>query len=106
MRDRRHNLLHPMQPIGMDSRGVARFKANAVVEWMLETAMEAKLFDLNTIGRRGFDIDELEHLMQLIGYSASGYSSLGFVTEESAREADLAAAAVIKEFNDEGESDR
>ena len=78
----------PMQPIERDSDGVVRFRANAIVRWLLD----AGPFDMNQIGLLpGISQEDREQFYQLIGYSVSGYGELGLVSEESIAEAESAS---------------
>lgn len=71
-----NDLPHPMQPVGLDHGGTIRFKKNEIVDFLLT----CWAFDLNKLawmqatGR--FSEEDYTHLMQLIGYSVSGYSDL------------------------------
>jgi hypothetical protein len=91
-KDDRDALSHPMQPVGFDPHGVARFKPNAIVEFLLEHGG----FDMNDLGVRGFSAEDQMQFAQLIGYSASGYCSLSYVSEESKDAADAAAEQLLK----------
>jgi hypothetical protein len=82
---------HPNQPIGFDDSGkVIRFKRNYIVEWL---ATERS--DLNAIfrvhhGKPGFE-EDYNQLMQLIGYSVSGYGDLSTSPDATVQAADLLA---------------
>jgi hypothetical protein len=66
---------HPAQPIVFDEHGVARFMANPIVRWLLDTGP----IDLNAIAmRRDFTLDDRRQFAQLIGYSVSGYGDLSY----------------------------
>ena len=88
----------PMQPVYLDKEpgcaSLARFRSNEVIEWMLEEGRDGRHFDLNRIGARfaaeRHSRDRMQ-LVQLIGYSISGYSELSFVSNESAARANEAA---------------
>jgi hypothetical protein len=81
----RNNLRHPMQPIVVDDRGRAWFKANRIVRWMLDEATAGRTFDLNVIARestrQGFTAEDHMQLAQLIGYSISGFGELSYVDD-------------------------
>lgn len=69
---------HPMQPIVVADDKVVRFLENRIVRWMLnELGHHGR--DFNYIAA-AFDRDEYnddyQQLMQLIGYSVSGYGDL------------------------------
>jgi len=74
----------PMQPIMMDDRGVARFRENKYVRFLLDMGP----FDLNKLSRLDFPDEDYEQLMQLIGYSVSGYGDLSTVSRSSVERAD------------------
>lgn len=86
------DLKHPMQPIGLDERGVARFKKNAIVRLLLETSS----LDLNNLGLMeitgSFPKGDYTQLMQLIGYSVSGFGELDTSPEEDVEIADRIVA--------------
>lgn len=77
---------HPMQPIVVDDDGVARFKANAIVCFLLDQGG----FDMNDLARRFFSDEDREQFAQLIGYSVSGFGDLSYASRESIIEADAA----------------
>lgn len=64
---------HPIQPPVVDKNSTARFKENPIINWMLEKGRLGEKFDLNIIAREHFDIEHHDQLLQLIGYSLSGY---------------------------------
>lgn len=71
---------HPIQPIEKDKNGVARFKKNAIVEFLLDNGP----FDLNDIAVKDFSKEDSQQFAQLIGYSLGGYSELrGYVDDEA-----------------------
>lgn len=86
---------HPMQPILFDEHGVARFKRNAIVEFLLENT------DLNTLSsltRNGkFPVEDYDQLMQLIGYSVSGYGDLNWSSVDTVKTADQEVDRMIFE---------
>lgn len=75
---------HPLQPIERDAKGVIRFRPNKIVQHLLDHGG----IDLNRLAVLGFDREEHEHFAQLIGYSVSGFGSLSYVSEGTARAAD------------------
>ena len=85
--------MHPIQPVALGAGGVLRFKANPIVQHLLDTHPKC---DLNELARRGFDAEDHQQLAQLIGYSVSGYLDLHYVTPEAHAAAVLAAAAIGK----------
>jgi hypothetical protein len=82
---------HPMQPIGLDDDGVVRFKPNAIVRWLLDTHK----CGLSDIVRMPWAPEDYTHLMQLIGYSVSGYGDLPTSPAEVVALADAEAEAVF-----------
>lgn len=81
----------PMQPIYKDENGRARFRSNKIVDWMLEQGREGKKFDLNTIAAQDFPQADYVQLMQLIGYSVSGFHELSGVPDTACAEASAEA---------------
>lgn len=69
---------HPIQPLEIDGQGVVRFKANAIVQWLLDEGP----FDLNDIARKGFAREDHEQFAQLIGYSHGGAGDLAYMSDE------------------------
>lgn len=69
-------------PTFIDAHGVQRFKANAVVRWMIDEARTAGAGDLNKLGsayRSGaFDQRTYAEFYMLLGYSLSGFAELSF----------------------------
>ena len=82
------DLRQPMQPIGKDSHGRLRFKANAIVDYLLEKGG----VDLNHLATVEFPQEDREQFAQLIGYSLSGFSELGYVRDETYNAAEQKAA--------------
>ena len=89
------SLKHPMQPIGFDGGGnegqpygIVRFKENKIVRFLLD----AGPFDLNQISCMEFNREDYTQLMQLIGYSTSGYGELSTSPKKMVRKADAKAA--------------
>lgn len=71
---------NPIQPLTKDAQGVLRFKANAIVQHLLDTHPTC---DLNRLACMNFSADDRQQFAQLIGYSLSGYGELGYVTDEA-----------------------
>lgn len=69
---------HPIQPIIEDGHGVLRFKANAIVEYLLDHGG----IDMNQIAIMDFSREDREQFAQLIGYSWSGACDLGYMSDE------------------------
>lgn len=80
----------PMQPIEVAADGVVRFRANAVVKWLVDTGR----IDLNEIGRQGFPLEDTMQFDQLTGYSVSGFGDTG-ADPAVVAEADRIAAFVV-----------
>lgn len=74
---------HPIQPLVKDEHGVIRFKANAIVRFMLDAGRQGTRFDLNTLAIMDFSKEDREQLAQLIGYSLSGFGDLSYVSDEA-----------------------
>lgn len=92
-------LKHPIQPIGWDENGVIRFKRNAIVDYLLEECLMLGGTDLNQIhidvqtGR--FSVEDQIQLMQLIGYSVSGFGDLSYAPADMVEMADNEAEKII-----------
>lgn len=69
---------HPIQPLELDSRGVLRFKANAIVCHLLDHGG----IDMNKLACMDFTREDREQFAQLIGYSHSGAADLSYVSDE------------------------
>lgn len=82
---------HPMQPVVWDSHGVIRFKANAIVQYLLD----AGPFDMNHLAVMPFSDADREQFAQLIGYSVSGIGDLHYVRRSFIRRADRRAARLL-----------
>lgn len=78
-----------MQPIEYATDGVIRFEKNNIVRFLLDWASERKM-TLNEISTIDFPQEDYEQLMQLIGYSTSGYGDLAYSGSVSEQSADIA----------------
>lgn len=88
------SLEHPMQPIGWDGN-VIRFKRNKIVQMLLDTG-KFELNGISLMNARGmFGKGDYTQLMQLIGYSVSGYGELSTSPEEVVARADKIAAELV-----------
>lgn len=58
----------PMQPVELSKGGVARFKTNSIVEYLLDEGG----IDMNALARIDFPREDRDQFLQLIGYSVSG----------------------------------
>jgi hypothetical protein len=56
---------NPIQPLVKDTHGKIRFKANKVVEFLLDNGG----IDMNMLSREDFTDNDEEQFAQLIGYS-------------------------------------
>lgn len=74
---------HPMQPVILENQGVARFKRNTLVEYLLDNGG----LDMNDLAMVDAPQEDREQFAQLIGYSVSGFSELSYVRAESANAA-------------------
>lgn len=90
----------PMQPIAIDPFGVVRFRSNNVVVFLLDECMEGRKTDMNRLSvmfqNGGFQPDDWEQFLQLIGYSVSGFGDLGTVRPETVEAADKIAAELLE----------
>lgn len=91
---------HPRQPLIVDDTGVVRFKQNRIVYALLNRCRDAG-FGLNEIVREGFDADDYDQFMQLIGYSVSGYGELSSSPKDAVRRADKKAAVLLETMRKE-----
>lgn len=73
-RDCEETMKHPMQPIDVDERGVARFRSNKIVEWLFDSGR----LDLNAISTMSFDDADRMQIAQLLGYSVAGFGDLPY----------------------------
>jgi hypothetical protein len=70
-------LKHPDQPTYIDNRGTRRFKANAIIEHLLDV----RAIDLNALALMNFSNEDRAQLAQLIGYSVQGWYDLNYVSK-------------------------
>lgn len=69
---------HPMQPIiRHDDSGTIRFKANAIVRFLLDNGG----IDLNALHQSLFTQEDRVQFAQLIGYSLEGFHELDYVPD-------------------------
>ena len=71
--------VHPIQPLYTDEKGTPRFKANAIVRFLLA----AGPIDMNRLAIMDFSDEDRQQFAQLIGYSLSGYSELSYVSDDA-----------------------
>ena len=87
---------HPLQPLYIDSEGVVRFRGNKIVSLLLDTS-KFDLNDLSVMLQNGVvSKEDFTQLMQLIGYSVSGYGDLSTSPKELVEEADRQAEELLK----------
>lgn len=68
---------HPLQKIYQDERGIVRFRANAIIRWLLDTGR----IDLNEIARYAQESPEIteedeSQFNQLLGFSIGAFFDL------------------------------
>ena len=78
----------PIQPIED-----YRFVPNRIVQHLLDNGP----FDMNSIAMMDFTNEEREQFAQLIGYSISGFGSLGYVSDETYNAAEAIAEKGLSE---------
>lgn len=69
----------PIQPLYTDEHGTTRFKANAIVRYILDNGG----VNMNRLAVIDFSREDREQFAQLIGYSLSGFGSLSYATDET-----------------------
>jgi hypothetical protein len=85
---------HPLQPIIFDKHGVARFKKNKIVDFLLDWASQRGM-DLNALAIMNFDKNERWQFAQLIGYSVSGIGDLSYHDRKDLETADLIVEQMV-----------
>ncbi len=83
------------QPLVTDGQGVLRFQKNALVDALYEHGVKTGL-GLNELHRMDFSDEDRQQFAQLIGYSLSGYGTLGYVSDEAYAAAERAAMTAQK----------
>lgn len=83
---------HPMQGVYLDEQGTARFRRNAIVEFLLD----AGPYDMNKLAMMPFDREDREQFAQLIGYSVGGAADLSYMSKELIAEADAKVSALCQ----------
>lgn len=90
---------HPDQPLIQDSSGTIRFKENKIVHRLLDMCKQNG-YGLNEISSdvQCGDLENSDYvqLMQLIGYSVSGYGSLSCVSGTDCERADNQAEKYLE----------
>lgn len=82
---------HPRQPLVTDEHGVIRFQSNGIIEWLFTHGH----LSLNEIAFLPFDDADRRQLAQMLGYSASGYGDLSYVSADEAAEVDGMAETIL-----------
>lgn len=75
---------HPMQEIIFDDRGVARFRENEIVSFLLEHGNH----DMNRIASLRVSQADRMQFAQLIGYSVGGFGDLSYADQKVVQKAD------------------
>ena len=83
---------NPMQPVVIAKDGLIRFKANEIVQYLLDNGR----IDLNQIAMLDVTDGDREQFAQLIGYSVSGYGELSYVSDKSYNKANKQAEKLRK----------
>ncbi len=73
---------HPIQPVVLDDKGVARFKANKLVRYLLDLCTAKGVADMNTLALLEYPREDYEQFAQLIGYSVCGFGELSYASDE------------------------
>ena len=81
-----------MQPVELDDGGVARFKGNAIVRFLLD----AGPFDMNQLARMPWSDEDREQLAQLIGYSVCGFGELDYASDRVYDAAQAVAEELVR----------
>lgn len=84
-------MTQPHQPIEIDANGTARFRANAIVRFLLDWASQRGM-SLNDLALIPFSDDDRAQFAQLIGYSVYGWGDLHYVSPENFARADAVVA--------------
>ena len=91
---------HRMQPVVMAPDGVMRFQSNEIIQWLFRSGK----IDLNYISARvqdhggdgpKFSKDDYAQLIQLMGYSVSGYGDCDCADQRTVAAANRRAAKLI-----------
>lgn len=83
---------HPMQPIILDKHGIARFKENSIVRYLIDNGN----ISLNDIEILQFSKEDYEQFNQLLGYSVSGFGDLNYVRKKTVEKADYLVEELLK----------
>ncbi len=91
---------HPNQPIVLAEDGCIRFQKNEIVRKLLDFAT-ARGYSLNEIAQEFYNSDDYVQLMQLIGYSVSGFGDLSCAPKKLVRKADKIEEKMCREIEKE-----
>lgn len=80
---------HPIQPVIRDVHGTANFKANGIVQLLLD----AGPFDMSQLARMQFSDEDREQFAQLVGYSVDAFSDLSYTSDWAINRANEMAVA-------------
>lgn len=69
---------HPMQPIVLDEHGVARFKANSLVRYILDAGKKYGINMNHLAILPNISQEDREQFAQLLGYSVLGFGDLSY----------------------------
>jgi hypothetical protein len=83
----------PIQPLYTDEHGTVRFRANALVRFLLDNGG----IDMNKLAVEDFPVEDREQFAQLIGYSLSGFSELSYVRDITYEAAVMMAGTGVTE---------
>ena len=87
----------PLQPIFLDRVGMARFKANVIIRYLVD----AKLVTWDQImALPGVPEEDLEQFAMLMGYSLVGFGELPYVSADTYDRAEAEAELLRKEVPD------
>lgn len=85
----------PMQPVYRDNDDTIRFQANQLVRDLVDGLLQGNFNTISALVARGrYSQADYEQLMQLWGYTVTGYCELGLVSEESKDEVERVAGEV------------
>lgn len=70
---------NPIQPVYKDSKGIVRFKENAIVQYLLKNSG----IGLNTIAALDVSQTDKEQFDQLTGWSLSGFGDISSTSDET-----------------------
>ena len=88
---------HPMQPVIRDENGIHRFRANKIVEYLLDNGG----IDMNHIAATKFPKEDRMQFLQLIGFSVCGYCEFECVSDISYKEARRRSEQLAKQTKKE-----